>query len=183
MIGGRGLEVYDIANNQITGATFLDSDEKGPLPLHGGASGSGGPPGERNGQYSHGERADQGRNCGAAEIQRVAENASRWPDIKSLVQPSSTWPSSGSPCVILLWLEALEGPANTSIQNISGPTQGLARRFVDTKAIVPIRVAPAYGRPLPVAGSSVNSASRLWVAGAGTTCCTARRAVARLPFG
>jgi hypothetical protein len=24
--------------------------------LHGGASGSGGPPGERNGQYRHGER-------------------------------------------------------------------------------------------------------------------------------
>ena len=56
MIGGRGLEVYDIANNQITGATFLDSDEKGPLPLHGGASGSGGPPGEQNGHYRHGER-------------------------------------------------------------------------------------------------------------------------------
>ena len=33
MIGGRGLEVYDIANNQITGVTFLDSDEKGPLPI------------------------------------------------------------------------------------------------------------------------------------------------------
>ena len=43
-----------------------------------------------------------------------------------VLQPSSTWPSSGSPCVILLWLEALEGPANTSIQNISGLPQGLS---------------------------------------------------------
>jgi hypothetical protein len=31
-------------------------DKKGTLPLHGGASGSGGPPGERNGQYRHSER-------------------------------------------------------------------------------------------------------------------------------
>ena len=30
------------------------------------------------------------------------------------------------PCVILLWLEALEGPANTSIQNISGLPRGRA---------------------------------------------------------
>jgi 7,8-dihydropterin-6-yl-methyl-4-(beta-D-ribofuranosyl)aminobenzene 5'-phosphate synthase len=26
-------------------------------------------------------RADQGRDCGAAEVQRVAENAPRWPDL------------------------------------------------------------------------------------------------------
>jgi hypothetical protein len=26
-------------------------------------------------------RADQGRDCGAAEIQRIAENASRWSDV------------------------------------------------------------------------------------------------------
>src|SRR3984893_15421179 len=30
--------------------------KKGCCRLHGGASGSGGPPGERNGQYRHGER-------------------------------------------------------------------------------------------------------------------------------
>jgi hypothetical protein len=30
--------------------------KKGRCRLHGGASGSGGPPGERNGQYRHGER-------------------------------------------------------------------------------------------------------------------------------
>jgi hypothetical protein len=26
-------------------------------------------------------RAHEGRNCGATEIQRIAENASRWPDM------------------------------------------------------------------------------------------------------
>ena len=30
--------------------------KKGRCRLHGGASGSGGPPGERNGQYRHGKR-------------------------------------------------------------------------------------------------------------------------------
>jgi hypothetical protein len=34
----------------------IASDEKGRCRMHGGASGSGGPPGERNGQYRHGER-------------------------------------------------------------------------------------------------------------------------------
>jgi hypothetical protein len=47
--------------------------------LHGGASGSGGPPGERNGQYCHGERTKTA--SGAAEIQRIAENAARRPDV------------------------------------------------------------------------------------------------------
>jgi len=32
------------------------SDKKGRCRLHGGARGSGGPPGKRNGQYRHGER-------------------------------------------------------------------------------------------------------------------------------
>src|SRR5215469_10267151 len=50
---------------------------------------------------------DQGRDCGTAEIQRIAENAPSWPDIHSLVRPSSAWPSSYSPCAILVWLEAL----------------------------------------------------------------------------
>jgi hypothetical protein len=31
--------------------------KKGRCRLHGGANGSGGPPGERNGQYRHGDRA------------------------------------------------------------------------------------------------------------------------------
>jgi hypothetical protein len=48
--------------------------KKGRCRLHGGASGSDGPPGKRNGQYRHGER-----DSGAAEIQRIAENAPRWP--------------------------------------------------------------------------------------------------------
>jgi hypothetical protein len=34
----------------------LLSCKKGRCRLHGGASGSGGPPGKRNGQYRHGER-------------------------------------------------------------------------------------------------------------------------------
>jgi len=48
-----------------------------------GASGSGGPAGERNGNTSRG--ADQGRDCGAAEIQRIAENAPRGPDMNTPV--------------------------------------------------------------------------------------------------
>jgi len=50
--------------------------------LYGGPRGSGGPPGKQNGQYRHGE-SDQGRDCGVAKIQRIAENAPRWPDMKS----------------------------------------------------------------------------------------------------
>jgi hypothetical protein len=41
---------------------------------------------------------------------------------------ASTWPSSRSLCAILVWLEAVEGPANASIQNNSGLPQGLAGR-------------------------------------------------------
>jgi hypothetical protein len=36
---------------------YHQRDEKGRCRLHGGANGSGGPPGERNGQYRHGDRA------------------------------------------------------------------------------------------------------------------------------
>src|SRR6202048_4736398 len=41
--------------------------KNGRCRLHGGASGSGGPPGERNGQYRHGERTKTA--SGAAETQ------------------------------------------------------------------------------------------------------------------
>src|SRR6516162_1449590 len=64
-------------------------------------------------------------DCGAAEIQRLAENAPRWPGMNRKNRKGRgsaallNMASSGSPCVILLWLEALEGPANTSIQNNS----------------------------------------------------------------
>ena len=37
-------------------ARGLDSERSCEVPGSGGASGSGGPPGERNGQYRHGER-------------------------------------------------------------------------------------------------------------------------------
>src|SRR5436309_7751373 len=57
--------------------------------LHGSASGSGGPPGERNGQYRHGERT-KAAIAGAAEIQRIAENAPRWPDMK-YVKSRGAW--------------------------------------------------------------------------------------------
>src|SRR6266568_771945 len=47
--------------------------------LHGGASGSGGP--SWRAQWTKpSRRADQGRHCGAAEIQRTAENAPGWLD-------------------------------------------------------------------------------------------------------
>ena len=42
--------------------------KKGRCRLHGGTSGSGGPPGERNGQYRHGERT----KAAIAERQRLA---------------------------------------------------------------------------------------------------------------
>src|SRR5262249_25133032 len=48
-------------------------------------------------------RADEGRDCGAAEIQRTAQNAPRWPDVNTrFVRPSSSWPPSRSPCAILV---------------------------------------------------------------------------------
>jgi hypothetical protein len=35
---------------------------------------------------------DQGRDCGAAEIQRIAENASRWPDVNLAAEYESEAP-------------------------------------------------------------------------------------------
>src|ERR1700750_2682988 len=32
------------------------------------------------------QRADQGRDCGAAEIQRIAQNAPRWPDMNTKIE-------------------------------------------------------------------------------------------------
>ena len=49
--------------------------------------------------------ADQGRDCGAAEIQRLTENAPRWPDMNTysregrLLQPS---PMAVEPLAIVL---------------------------------------------------------------------------------
>jgi hypothetical protein len=70
-------------------------------------------------------RADQGRDWRAAEIQCIAENAPRRPDLKSrtaflnvAVEPLALW-------------EAQEGQAaHASIQNNSGLPQGLAGSFV-----------------------------------------------------
>ena len=55
-------------------------------PVHGrnrtvaGQQSRGGPPGERSGQYRHGELT-KAAIAGAAEIQRIAEKAPRWADI------------------------------------------------------------------------------------------------------
>src|SRR5262249_51109995 len=55
--------------------------------------------------------------------------------------------SSRPPCAILLWLEALEGPADTSIQNNSGPPQGPASASTATSACGKLaqRVPEAHG--------------------------------------
>jgi len=51
------------------------------------------------------------------------------------VQPSSTRPPSARQRAILGWLEAHEGPANTSIQNNSG----LLRKFQVCPKDLPVR--------------------------------------------
>jgi hypothetical protein len=58
--------------------------------LHGGASGSGGPPGERNGQYRHGERTKAA--IAEQQIQRIAENAPRWADMNLAAEYESEAP-------------------------------------------------------------------------------------------
>jgi hypothetical protein len=40
----------------VSHALWMPTTSDKKCRLHGGASGSGGPPGERNGQYRHGER-------------------------------------------------------------------------------------------------------------------------------
>jgi hypothetical protein len=55
--------------------------KKGRCRLHGGASGSGGPLGERNGQYRHGERTKAA--IAEAEIQRIAAFSPRRPDMNT----------------------------------------------------------------------------------------------------
>src|SRR5262245_56456631 len=56
--------------------------KKGRCRLHGGASGSGAPSWQAEWPVPS-RGADQGRDCGAAEIQHVAENAPRWPDMNA----------------------------------------------------------------------------------------------------
>jgi hypothetical protein len=66
------------------------ADREGRCRLHGGASGSGGPPGERNGQYRHGERTKAA--IAERQIQRIAEDASRWPDVNLAAEYESEAP-------------------------------------------------------------------------------------------
>jgi hypothetical protein len=55
--------------------------KKGRCRLHGGASGSGGPPGKRNGQYRHGERT----KAAMAEQHKFSAllKMLRWPDLNT----------------------------------------------------------------------------------------------------
>ena len=57
------------------------ADREGRCRLHGGASGSGGPPGERT-KAAIAER----------QIQRIAEDASRWPDVNLAAEYESEAP-------------------------------------------------------------------------------------------
>jgi hypothetical protein len=71
--------------NQEREALPVTSDEKGRCRLHGAANGSDGPPGERNGQYRHGERT----KAAIAERQKfsaLAENARR-ADLSKSIAP------------------------------------------------------------------------------------------------
>ena len=52
------------------------------LLRYGGASGSGGPFWQTQWAIPS-WRADQGLDCEAAEIQRIAQNASRWPNVNT----------------------------------------------------------------------------------------------------
>jgi glucans biosynthesis protein len=56
--------------------------KKGRCRLHRGASGSGGPAGERNGQYRHGERT-KAAIAEQRKFSALPENALRRPDLKS----------------------------------------------------------------------------------------------------
>src|SRR5262245_12787799 len=60
----------------------MHGERAGEGPCGALKSGSGAPPGKRNGATSS-RRADQGRDCGAAETQRVAENAPRWAEMNA----------------------------------------------------------------------------------------------------
>jgi hypothetical protein len=87
----------------------VTSDKKSRCRLHGGAKGSGGSSSERNGQYV----TASGRDCGAAENQRITENAPPWPDIIPKFEKCVVCAAlldmavETVACAILVWLEAL----------------------------------------------------------------------------
>ena len=73
------LDVRTTLSKKFTAGT------KGRCQMHGGRAGEGpcaASPGKRNGATSS-RRADQGRDCGAAETQRVAENSPRWAEMNA----------------------------------------------------------------------------------------------------
>jgi hypothetical protein len=72
------------AKNKSSGLPCQRSPETGKrrCRLHGGAEGSGGPPGEKNGRYKHGRRSrfkQAERRAAFEESQRLQRE--RWPDI------------------------------------------------------------------------------------------------------
>jgi hypothetical protein len=58
-------------------------------------------------------RADQGRDCGAAKIQRIAQNAPRWPDMK-YVKSREAWAVEPFACAILVWLDSDQCSSRTT---------------------------------------------------------------------
>src|SRR5262245_27315201 len=80
----------------------VTSDKKSRCRLHGSAKGGGGYFSEHNEQYDTGG----GRDCGAAENQRITENAPPWPDILPKLEKCVVcaalliWPSSRSPYLL-----------------------------------------------------------------------------------
>ena len=87
----------------------VTSDKKSRCRLHGSAKGGGGSSSERNGQYV----TASGRDCGAAENQRITENAPPWSDIipkfEKCIVCAALLDMAVEPvvCAILVWLEAL----------------------------------------------------------------------------
>ena len=73
-------------------------------------------------------RADQGRDCGAAEIQRVVENAPRWPDMKTRKSREVRNHGRRAARHVLSWSgwRHLRGRPTPRFQNNSGLSQGPA---------------------------------------------------------
>jgi hypothetical protein len=64
----------------------VTSDEKGALSVAAAQAVAGGPPGERNGQYRHGERT----KIAIVEWQKFSallKNAPRWADVSNSIAP------------------------------------------------------------------------------------------------
>jgi hypothetical protein len=94
--GGRNQHPLQFQNARRCGARTKSgkpcrspATTKGCCRLHGGARGSGGPPGECNGQYRHGERT----KAAIAERQKFSASLKmpRWHDLDGV--PLGRWPA------------------------------------------------------------------------------------------